>query len=260
MAFDRAIAREPGEDGRGAQPPGTAHVSTSWSADSNASSSVCRADRDAQAAVEARPRRAVADEDRAVEQRLPHLVAVDGVAAGRARSSRRTATRRAAGRAARRLSRPRSSTSAATRCVHLVAVVERESPGDLLERVEVVRQHDLVELAHEPRRADEIAEAGRGHRPRLRVGPGDDERTVVVDELERGPRRELAVRLVDDEQTGRELERAPHRVLGLDQAGRVVRRAQERDVGRARREDAIDLVDVEGEVVASLARSRPRCR
>ena len=42
--------------------------------------------------------------------------------------------------------------------LHLVGEAQGQAAGDLLGRVEVVRQHDLVELGHEPRRPDEVAE------------------------------------------------------------------------------------------------------
>ena len=95
---------------------------------------------------------------------------------------------------------------------HGVVEVEGDAAGGLLHGVEVVRQHDLVELGDQRTRADEVAEAGRRHRPRLRVGAGDDERPVVVDQLERRPRGELAVGLVDD-QRARARGRAPSRTV-----------------------------------------------
>ena len=164
------------------------------------------ADRDTQAAVEARPRRAVAHEHRPVEQPCHTSRAVARSRGGTARSWRPTATRRRAGRRGAATSRPRSSTSAATRARISSSKSRASAPGGLLHRVEVVRQHDLVELGDQPRRPDEVAEAGGGHRPRLGVGAGDDERHVVVDQLERRPRRELAVGLVDHEQPGRQVE------------------------------------------------------
>ena len=48
--------------------------------------------------------------------------------------------------------------------------------------VEVVGQDHLLQLGHQPRRADQVAEAGGRHRPRLGVGAGDDQRPLFVDE------------------------------------------------------------------------------
>ena len=100
--------------------------------------------------------------------------------------------------------RSRSATTGLHPRLHLVDEAQGQAAGDLLGRVEVVGQRHLVELGHQPRRADQVAEAGGRHRPRLGERAGDDERAVVVDQAERRPRRELAVGLVDDhEQPGR---------------------------------------------------------
>ena len=145
--------------------------------------------------------------------------------------------------------------------LHLVDEPQREPAGDLLGRVEVIRQRDLVELGDEPRRADEVAEAGAGHRPRLAERAGDDERHVVVDELDRRPVGELAVGLVDHDQPGRGVDHGAH--------GRAVTRpdpvglfGEHRNVtiGSAAAQTAAHLVEVEREVVAPLALgdARPR--
>ena len=159
-----------------------------------------RADRDAEAALDAaattrsraraRRARAGAPTGRARRRRR-----------GRAGSSRPTARPSRPGMSASAAnSRPRSSTSDATRCSISRAEVERDGARDLRRHRERVRQQHLLELGDHPRRRDREAEAHRGQRPHLRVGAHDDERAVVVDELERAPRRELAVGLVDDEQ------------------------------------------------------------
>ena len=80
--------------------------------------------------------------------------------AGTARSWRPTATRRPAARPSRPTSRPRSSTRWATRVVHLGDVVEGDGAGELVERVEVVGQHDLVELLDHPCGARRGSRAG----------------------------------------------------------------------------------------------------
>jgi hypothetical protein len=119
----------------------------------------------------------------------------------------------------------------------------------------VVREHDLVQLRDDPRRADEVAEAGRRHRPRLGERPGHHQRPLLVDQLERRPGGELPVGLVDDEQPADVADGGEHRLDGaprLDPARRVVGRAQERDrrtlPSDGRRRD----VGVEGEVVAAV--------
>ena len=112
--------------------------------------------------------------------------------------------------------------------VHLVDVAQGQSPGRLLGGVEVVREHHLLQVAHEPRRRDDVSEAGGGHAPGLREGPHDGQRSVLADEIEGGPVGELGVRLVDDDQPGRLVEEHAHHHRVLDRAGRVVRRAEER--------------------------------
>ena len=84
--------------------------------------------------------------------------------------------------------------------LHLVGEVERQRRRQLLGRIEVVGQHDLLEVGHDGARPDEVAEPSGRHRPRLREGAGDDERLVVVDQAERRPRGELPVGLVHHEQ------------------------------------------------------------
>ena len=102
---------------------------------------------------------------------------------------------------------------------------------------------------------DREAEPHRGERPHLRVRAHDDERAVVVDQLERAPRRELAVGLVDDEQRpdlGRDREQPLDRLARLDGAGRVVGAAHEHD-RRARR-----LASSSAAASGSIAKSAPR--
>ena len=119
------------------------------------------ADRDTEAAVEARPRRAVAHEHRAVEQGLPHR------RRRRARCGRNSTKLAPDGHTS-----TGSSASAGDEAApllderrhpgpHLVVEVEREPPGHLLHRVEVVRQHHLVELGHERATARRGSRGGR---------------------------------------------------------------------------------------------------
>ena len=190
------------------------------------------ADGDAQAVGEPRPARAVADEHAAVE-RPCQTVAARPMPAGRNRMKLaplgRDVDRQCA--AALPTIRSRSATISRDAVVHLVDVAQREPTGDLLGRVEVVRQHDLVELGDEPRRTDEVAEPGPGHRPRLRERARDDERAR--------PRRPASA--PTSRRTGRRPRRrrpGPATVPSssrdasdrLDEPGRVVRRAEERDV------------------------------
>ena len=96
--------------------------------------------------------------------------------------------------------------------LHVGDVADGERPGELLGGVEVVRQDDLVELVDHPRRRHGVAEPGRRHAPRLGERAHDDESAFVADPVERRPRRELGVGLVDDHEPGRRREherRAP---------------------------------------------------
>ncbi len=164
------------------------------------------ADRDTEAAVEARPRGAVAHEHRAVEQALPHR---RDPSRSRGRNSTKlapdghTSTGRSAKPATRR---PRSSTRRATRPRISSAKSRAMRPAACLTASRWYGSTTWSSWATSERGPDEVAEAGRGHRPRLRVGAGDDEGHVVVDEVEGRPRRELAVGLVDHEQPGRQVE------------------------------------------------------
>ena len=119
-------------------------------------------------------------------------------------------------------SRPRSSTSDATRCLHLAAEVERDDAGDLRRHRKGVRQQHLLELGDHPRGPDGEAEAHRRQRPHLGIRAHHHERAVVVDELERAPRRELPVRLVDHEQRAR-LGREPRGAVPRSRAARPFR-------------------------------------
>ena len=94
---------------------------------------------------------------------------------------------------------------------HLVEVVEREDAGELLQRVEVVRQHDLLELLHAPGRPDQVPEPQRRGGPGLGVGAADHHRAVLGDQRQRRPRGELPVRLVDHQQPVDGLDRVEHR-------------------------------------------------
>jgi hypothetical protein len=116
----------------------------------------------------------------------------------------------------------------------------------------VVRQHHLVELGDEVARADQVAEARGGHRPGLGEGAGDDEGRGVVDQLEGGPRSELAVGLVHHQQPRCQVEHGSDGGFVLEHAGGVVGRRQEGDGRRGVSEHATDLVEVEAEVLAPL--------
>ena len=98
--------------------------------------------------------------------------------------------------------RSRSATMPCHALLHLVDEAQGQPAGDLLGGIEVVRQHHLVELGDQPRRPDQVAEAGAGHRPGLRERARDDQRRVVVDQRRaptsrrtgRTPRRPPAAR------------------------------------------------------------------
>ena len=80
---------------------------------------------------------------------------------------------------------------------------------------------------------DQVAEPGGGHRPRLGVRAGDDQRHVLVDQLERRPRARTARRPRRRRADRRRRDRVerPRATMPrrLDHAGGVVGRAQERD-------------------------------
>ena len=85
------------------------------------------------------------------------------------------------------------------------------------------------------------------------------QRPVVVDQVERGRRRELAVGLVHDQQGpggGAAIGHRGDQVGVGDEPGRVVGRTEEHHA-RALGQDAVDLVAFEGEVVAPLPRDDP---
>ena len=111
---------------------------------------------------------------------------------------------------------------------HVGDVSHGECPGELLGGVEVVRQDDLVELIDHPRRRHRVPEPRCGHAPRLGERPHDDQPTIVGHPVERRPRRELGVGLVDDHEARRLGEHGVEHLWRLDHPCRVVRRAQER--------------------------------
>ena len=134
---------------------------------------VGRADGDAETVVEPGPARTVTDQHAAVDEALPDRAPVE--TPGRTRNSTKLAPlgNTSSGRSASAASiRSRSATICSTRCVHVVGEPQRQSTGDLLDGVEVVRQHHLVEFGDEPRRSDEVAESGPCHRPGLRERAG----------------------------------------------------------------------------------------
>ena len=179
-----------------------------------------RADRDPQAPAEARPARAVAHEHAAVDEALPHAVALVDVAVADPEQHEVGAAReRLDGQRGEAVHEPLALLDDDLHAlVHLVDVAQGERAGDLLGRVEVVRQHDVVEVADEPRRADEVAEAGRRHAPRLRERAHDDERAVLGDEVEGAPAGELGVGLVDDDEPVGRVERGVDDRRVLDDA------------------------------------------
>ncbi len=95
---------------------------------------------------------------------------------------------------------------AADPVVHLVDVLQGQTTGELLGRVEVVGQRDLLQLGDHPRRADDITEPGGGHPPRLGERAHHCHGRIVAHPVERGPRRELCVCLVDDDEPGSDID------------------------------------------------------
>ena len=137
--------------------------------------------------------------------------------------------------------------------VHLGAELERDPARDLRGHREVVRKHDLFELLDDPRRRDREAESERSHRPHLRIGAHHDEAAVVAHELERTARRELAVRLVDDDQAVGRVEQCLDGAGVFDGAGGVVGAAHEHDRGLLLGDERARRVGVDREVGSPLA-------
>ena len=171
---------------------------------------------DAQASVEARPRAAVADQHAVVDEALPHRAGV--VAAGAEQHEV------GAGGIDVEVEVGQRGADAATllddRChpaFHVADEPQRHATGGLLRRVEVVRQHHRLQSGDQPRRCDEVAEAGRRHRPRLGERAHDGEGAVVADAFERRPVRELGVRLVDHDEAGRHVEHGVEHGRRFDQ-------------------------------------------
>ena len=134
-----------------------------------------RADRHPQAAVEAGPARAVPDEDGSVQQPLPDHPAVAARSAGTGRSWRPTATPRRAASPSAAAIRSRSATT----CFTLVSISSPKRrarrPATCLAASRWYGSATLSSSATNQRRPDQVAEAGRRHRPRLGEGPGDDQ-------------------------------------------------------------------------------------
>ena len=137
--------------------------------------------------------------------------------------------------------------------LHLGLEPQGQPAGDLAGGVEVVRQHHPLQLLHDLGRPDQVAEPAGGHRPRLGERPGDDQRPVVVDQVQRRPRGELAVGLVDHDQAGRQLD-APPRPRSWGSTSPVGLLGEHRNViaGSAARCTRAHLVEVEGEVGGAL--------
>ena len=176
--------------------------------------------------------------------------------------------------------RPRSSTSALTRRSMSATWRTARRPGELLGRVEVVRQDDLVELGDHPRRRrprtrgraaamlhvfENVRTTTRRPSSATRSSADHEENSAYASSTTTRP---LVAASDDVDHFGR-----------LDDAGRVVRRAQERHRRIGARDHPGDVVRIEREVVAALtgddgrpgdpgdvaraagrsARTRPRC-
>ena len=105
---------------------------------------------------------------------------------------------------------------------------------------------------------DREPEPDRGERPHLRVRAHDDERARLVDELDRAPRRELAVGLVDDEQ-GTVVARERRQAFDLPRGRRRCRSGcsgctRTRSLGALDASSSSAAVDVDREVGGPLPR------
>ena len=144
--------------------------------------------------------------------------------------------------------------------LHVVDEAQGKATGDLFGGVEVVGQGDLVQLGDEPRGADQVAEPGARHRPGLAERAGHHQRRVLVHQADRRPVGELAVGLVYHHQAGRDVHDGAHVGLRLHQPGGVVRRAEEGDDRVGSGAHPAHLVEVQGEVAASLSFDHRRTR
>ena len=135
-------------------------------------------------------------------------------------------------------------------------MVECDLAGDLGHGVEVIREDDLLQLVDDPRRGEEVAETNGCHRPSLGIGATDDERGVVAEQRDGREVGELPVGLVDTEQAAvrrREFEHPSDRCFRIDDAGRVVGRAEEHDIRSVFDDDSLHFVEIEREVVVAFA-------
>ena len=132
---------------------------------------------------------------------------------------------------------------------------QRGAGGGLGDRRQVIRQPHQQHGVDNGRRSDQVTEAAAGERERLAHGPGDDQLgRVFVDQLDRaGLRRELAVRLVEDENAGGHRVEQPAQVAERDAlARRVIRAGDEHHVGAALGDRRDGDVYVKAEVVGAV--------
>ena len=93
--------------------------------------------------------------------------------------------------------RSRSATIERHTVFHLRGKLQCQPPGSLFQGIQMVRQRHALQYLYDLGGADQVAEAESRHRPRLRIRADDYERHILADQLEGGPRSELAISLVD---------------------------------------------------------------
>ena len=143
----------------------------------------------------------------------------------------------------------------------LVGVSQRGACGGLGERRQVVRQPHQQHRVDHRGRGDQVAEPAAGERERLAHRARHDQLgRVLLDEADRAwRRRELAVRLVEDQDAGVHRVEQPAQIVQRNALPRrVVRAGDEHDVGAVLDDRGDGRVGVEAEVVGAVCLQPPR--
>ena len=196
--------------------------------------------------------REVADEHAAVHQTLPHLGG--GLRRHEQDEVRVGGIDRDVGHRAERGEDPVALVADRVQDRHgFLRVAERGDAGGLRDGRQVVREADALQVTDHVGRPERVADPRAGQRERLRHRARDDDVRVVGDERQARRAAELDVRLVDDDEGVGPPGEGRHRVHRLRVPGRVVRRADEHDVG-SRADGRRDAVLREREAVAQRQR------
>ena len=120
----------------------------------------------------------------------------------------------------------------------------------------MIGKDGLLQLGDEPRRAEDVAETRTGHGPRFGEGAGHNQRGVVIDQVDSGVVSELAVCFVDHEEPAGAVHDRKHlfdRARRVDDAARVVWRAEKQHFGRVLGDHSPYLVEVEAVIVSPIS-------